>query len=334
MWNLIRASFNASPRYFLLLGLLSCTLGAPITRAATDAATVEVGRRLDRCLNALDTGAEPLPPYRRLIVEEVCPGLAQAVSELPAAESLSQPLDLQTTPNQLRDLRALLGSIRSPPANLERFDFAALPELLARTLQVEPKPPVSWWQRLKDWLAQKLRGSGEPDYRWLTEFLKSLDPPEWLADLILRTSVAVILLLALAIVVNELRAANLSSWLQRRSRTQRASRVPATAGASRLAWKDVTNLPPGQQPAALLRLVLQELIERGLLPDDQSLTNREMLAQLGAAARTHATSFAELAAAADAVLFGNREVVAAQLAPLHQAARAIVGTPAVGASPR
>ncbi len=322
---------SAPPYVGRLHGVLA---GAPIAWAATDAATAAVGRRLDRCLNALDTGAEPLPPYRRLIVEEVCPGLAQAVSELPAAESLSQPLDLQTTPNQLRDLRALLGSIRSPPAGLERFDFAALPELLARTLQVEPKPPVSWWQRLKDWLAQKLRGSGEPDYRWLTEFLKSLDPPEWLADLILRASVAVILLLALAIVVNELRAANLSSWLQRRSRTQRASRVPATAGASRLAWKDVTNLPPGQQPAALLRLVLQELIERGLLPDDQSLTNREMLAQLGAAARTHATSFAELAAAADAVLFGNREVVAAQLAPLHQAARAIVGTPAVGASPR
>jgi hypothetical protein len=325
---------DTSPRYFLLLGLLSCTLGAPIAWAASDAATAEVGRRLDRCLNALDTGAEPLPPYRRMIVEEVCPGLAQAVSELPAAKSLSQPLDLQTTPNQLRDLRALLGSYQRAPASVERFDFAALPELLARTLQVEPTPLVSWWQRFKDWLAQKLGGSGEPDYRWLTEFLKSLDPPEWLAALILRASVAVILLLALAVVVNELRAANLSSWLQRRSRTQRASRVPATVGASRLAWKDVTNLPPGQQPAALLRLVLQELVERGLLPDDLSLTNGEMLLRLGAAARTHAAPFAELAAAADATLFGNRAVVAAQLAPLHQAAQAIVGTPAVGASSR
>jgi hypothetical protein len=144
----------------------------------------------------------------------------------------------------------------------------------------------------------------------------------------------VILLLALAVVVNELRTANLSSWLQRRSRMQRAGRVPAASGAAKLAWKDVTNLPPAQQPAALLRLVLQELIERGLLPDDQSLTNREMLARLGAAARAHAAAFAELAAAADAVLFGNRLVAAAQLAPLHQAAQAIVGTPAAGAAPR
>jgi hypothetical protein len=247
---------------------------------------------------------------------------------------LSRPLDQQTTPNQLHDLRALLGSYRSSPASVERFDFAALPELLARTLEVQPTPPVSWWQRFMDWLAQKLRGGGESDYRWLTEFLKSLDPPEWLADLILRASVAVMLLLALAVVVNELRAANLSSWLQRRSRTQRASRVPAATGAARLAWKDVANLPPGQQPAALLRLVLQELIERGLLPDDQSLTNREMLARLGAAARAHAAPFAELAAAADAALFGDRAVVAAQLAPLHQAAHAIVGTSPAGARPR
>jgi hypothetical protein len=315
---------------------LSCTLGAPIAWAAADAnaAAAETGRRLDQCLSALNAGAEPVPPYRRLILEEVCPGLAQAVAELPAAGSLSQPLDQQTTPNQLHDLRALLGSYRSPPASVERFDFAALPELLARTLQVEPTPPVSWWQRFKDWLAQKLRGSGESDYRWLTEFLKSLDPPEWLADLILRASVAVILLLALAIVVNELRAASLTSWLQRRSRTQRTSRVPAPIGAARLTWKDVTNLPPGQQPAALLRLVLQELIERGLLPDDKSLTNSEMLARLGAAARAHAAPFAELATAADAVLFGSRAVVAAQLAPLHHAAHAIVGTSPVGARPR
>ncbi len=273
-----------------------------------------------------------MPPYRRLILEEVCPGLAQSVAKLPAAGSLSQPLDWQTTPNQLRDLRALVGSYQSSPASVERFDFAALPELLARTLQVEPTPPVSWWQRIKDWLAQKLRGS-ESDYRWLTEFLKSLDPPEWLAALILRASVAVILLLALAVVVNELRAAKLSSWLQRRSRTRRAS-LPAATGPVRLAWKDVTSLPPSEQPAALLRLVLQELVERGLLPDDLSLTNGEMLVRLGAAACAHAAPFAELAAAADAALFGGRAVVAAQLAPLHQAAQTIVGTPPAGASSR
>ena len=327
---------KARTRYLLLLGLLFCALGTPVARAAADAdARVdEIGRRLDRCLNTLNAAAEPVPPYRRLILEEVCPGLAQSVAALPAAGSLSQPLDLQTTPDQLRDLRALLGSFRSPPAGVERFDLATLPDLLARTLQVEPTPPVSWWQRFKDWLAQKLRGSGESDFRWLTQFLNSLDPPKWLADLILRASVAVILLLALAVVVNELRTANLSSWLQRRSRMQRASRVSAVAAAPRLAWKDVTGLPPGRQPAALLRLVLQELVERGLLPDDQSLTNREMLARLGAAARAHAASFAELAAAADEVLFGNRLVAAAQLAPLHQAAQAIVGTPAAGASPR
>jgi hypothetical protein len=312
---------------------LSCALAAPIAWAAADAD--EVGRRLDRCLGTLNAGTEPVPPYRRLILEEVCPGLAQAVAELPAAGSLSQPLDQQTTPNQLRDLRTLLGSFRSPPAGVERFDFAGLPELLARTLEVRPAPPASWWQRFKDWLAQKLRGSDKSDYRWLTEFLKSLDPPEWLADLILRASVAVILLLALVVVVNELRAANLTSWLQRRSRTQRTSRAPAATGAARLAWKDVTSLPPGLQPAALLRLVLQELIERGLLPDDQSLTNKEMLARLGAAARALAVPFAELAAAADAALFGNRAVAAAQLAPLQQAARVIVGTaPSSGAGPR
>jgi len=315
---------------------LFSALALPVARASADAdaRADEIGRRLDRCLGTLNTGAEPVPPYRRLILEEVCPGLAQSVAALPAAGSLSQPLDLQTTPDQLRDLRALLGSFRGPPASVVRFDFVALPELLARTLEVEPQPPVSWWQRFKDWLAQKLGGSGESDFRWLTQFLNSLDPPEWLADLILRASVAVILLLALAVVVNELRTANLSSWLQRRSRIQRAGRVPAAAGAAKLAWKDVTNLPPAQQPAALLRLVLQEMIGRGLLPEDQSLTNSEMLERLGAAARAHAAAFAELAAAADAVLFGDRMVEAAQLAPLHQAAQAIVGTPAAGATPR
>ena len=40
------------------------------------------------------------------------------------------------------------------------------------------------------------------------------------------------------------------------------------------------------------------------------------------------------AAAADAALFGNRAVVAAQLAPLYQAAQAIFGTSPAGAGPR
>lgn len=325
-----RGLLDASPGYFLLLSLLACTLKASIALAAADTAA-EVGLRLDRCLRTLGASAEPLPPYRRLILEEVCPGLAIAVAELPAAASFSQPLDEQTTLNQLQDLRALLVTYHSPPASVVRFDFATLPELLARTLAVEPTPPLSWWQRFKDWLAKKLAGSGKPDYRWLTEFLKSLDPPDWLAEVILRVSIAVILLLALAVVVNELRAAKLASWLQRRSRTQRASRAPGVNDAGGLTWKDVANLPPGRQPGALLCLVLQELIGRGLLPDDQSLTNREMLVRLSVAADVHAAPFAQLAAAADAVLFGNRAIVPAQLSPLHQAAQAIVGIGPSGA---
>lgn len=81
-----RGLLKARPRYFLLLGLLSCALAAPIARAAAGAD--EVGRRLDRCLNALNAGAEPLPPYRRLILEEVCPGLTRAVAELPDRKSV------------------------------------------------------------------------------------------------------------------------------------------------------------------------------------------------------------------------------------------------------
>ena len=320
---------NGSSRFFLLLGLLSCTLGAP-SALGCHRCRGRSRPRLDRCLRTLDASAEPLPPYRRLILEEVCPGLAKAVAELPATVSLSPPLDQQTTPNQLQDLRALLVTYRSPPASVERFDFAALPELLARTLAIEPAPPVSWWQRFKDWLAKKLSGSGKSDYRWLTEFLKSLDPPDWLADLILRASIAVILLLALAVVVNELRAANPLSWLQRRTRMQRTGRVPESHRPAGLTWKHVADLPPGQQPAALLWLVLQELIRRGVLPDDLSLTNREMLVRLGTAAPVHEAPFAKLTAAADAVLFGNRAVVAAQLLPLHQAAQAIVGTVPAG----
>jgi hypothetical protein len=59
-----------------------------------------------------------------------------------------------------------------------------------------------------------------------------------------------------------------------------------------------------------------------------------MLGRLGTAGRAHAAAFAELAAAADAALFGSRIVAVAELAPLHQAAQAIVGIPAAAAATR
>lgn len=205
------------------------------------------------------------------------------------------------------DLDAWAADEARPPAAsmaLQIGDVAAILDALEQS----PPPPLSWWDRL---LARF--------DAWLQRHSADAEPPAWLRDLLQGISgeavIAILwLLLCLlvvalgGIVITELRAAGVGRRRRGAPVAVRASREggpSARAAAPTLA--QIAVLPLRDRPGALLRLAIVALTARALLPDDNTLTNGELLRLLEARAAPEAGAFRQLAHGADSAVYGARE---------------------------
>jgi hypothetical protein len=113
-------------------------------------------------------------------------------------------------------------------------------------------------------------------------------------------ALALVVVLAVLIVVNELRAAGLF-----RRRTRPTSRpLPAdTPEASALTWREIEQAPQAERPALLLRLVIERLGHTGRLPAAASLTVGELEARAALPDPEDRARLGELARAAERVRF-------------------------------
>jgi hypothetical protein len=73
----------------------------------------------------------------------------------------------------------------------------------------------------------------------------------------------------------ELKAAGVGTGAAKRA-AERTWHAPSPAGAKSLTLDDVDGAPLGEQPALLLRLLVQALLQSGRLKYERSLTHREL----------------------------------------------------------
>lgn len=302
--------------WLLLLGPAILTLAPPPAAGAGD-----LRHSLTDCIEHLSRTGKARPATRAITLSETCPRLAMALEDFPARGLLAAELGETTTFTQLRDLQSLLAGYEQPLPERGALDFQALPALLADTLIEAPErePTLSelFWQWLQS-LFDEHRRSGPS---WLVDLLRWLTPPQWVMRWIGRIVMGAIIVVALFVIVNELHQSGLVRRFGRPSASGvRTGPLPSPHEQPVPTWQDVLTLPFRQRPAALLRFVVALLVHQGLVPDNRSLTNRELLARLDAGDQARARQFKLVVTGAESELYGNRPLDQTQLLALIQAA--------------
>jgi hypothetical protein len=302
-----------------------CLSGSGIAAGTDDALLYDA---LDDCIDTQFQHSPAPDSFDKIDLAVECPDLLLSLidSDWVDRTALLSP----DFPNlaQLADLRHFLHGAQASPENSLPLDYSRLVPILADTLDgTDHHLERSWWRRLLDWLRRRHRTRDDGDLRWLEELLDSLTLPKTAAEYLAWGVAAMLILLATAMVINEIRAAR-AGRPALRSRTTARSRAPSARAAGG-AGPGAQQLP-GKAPELLNRCI-DHLIRVRRLPDCRSRTNREFLHHLRRGGDSAAPGFEYLLQQAECVLYGGWRLDAPTLQQCRVAAAALLGVPAADA---
>jgi hypothetical protein len=248
------------------LALLLIAYGPVPTAGAGDAIAV-----IDACVHQLDPAVDV--GYAR--VAERCPELAHTLAASAYAPWL--PPDWMKPDNDLSvgglvELRRLLTRPDSAP-KVRAPQVAHLTSVLAG-LQRTDTAQRNWWGRWKQWLRELFTPQpGDTEQGWLGRLLGGVDVSQNVVRVIVWVALSLALLLAGAVVVNELRIAGLWRSGQRRSHRESHADLPDGTAPG---LEDVERGSPDEQPHLLLQLIVRRLMEQKRLRPARALTLHEL----------------------------------------------------------
>jgi hypothetical protein len=253
---------------------------------------------LDECLGKPDTSVE---------VTERCPELSSALTQSSFAAWL--PRDWNRPDNQLSaqglsELRVLLTRLaEARPARATSPAVQHVAGVLAALTRQE-QAQVSWWTRFKEWLRRMMSGPSQSGENWLERWLNGVSLSRGARDVVTWGCMAVVVALALAVVVNELRVARLVG-------RRRVAGVAGAGGAEAradLTLAQIETAMPREQPALLLVLIAARLAARELLPPARTLTGRELARRARLADPSGRAHLAQLVAVCELIRFADEDV--------------------------
>lgn len=252
---------------------------------------------LQACIDAIVGAPENVERVEPLMLSEHCPALARDRAQLDALP-LQDPLGEGLTIAQMLDLRAALASAAEPPGAARLADPAALGPILESMDTGESSPDL--WDRFRAWLLEHLRTDEEPP-GWLVDWLDSVEFDPDTAAFIFKALLVVVVLLALWVVLNELMKADLRLGGRNARREKSSARQTASGGG-----KAIESISATDQPAALLRRVLDALDRAGIIAVQRAWTNREYASAVRRRLPGAAQAFAALATAAELSVYAGR----------------------------
>jgi hypothetical protein len=284
--------------------LLALLLAAVLTSAQAR----DPLQAIDACVAKLDSALDV--GYARIAAR--CPELTPALKQSPWAAWL--PADWDRPDNQLSaaglgELRALLArasSLETPRrAALRTGQVGAVLAAVTRA----DSAAGSWWERFRGWLRSILAARSRTDGDWLRRLLAELNLSAQTTEVIAWGAFAVVVALAAAIVISELRVAGLLG-----GRTQRVRAVDKRAGARGVvSLEAIERAAPPERPALLLELIAARLVELERLPPARALTARELSGRAQLPDDAGRGQLAELVAVSERVRFADQAVAAVEL---------------------
>jgi len=266
------------------------------------AAAREALGAIDACLAQLDRGLDV--GYQRIAAR--CPDLAPSLMQSQWAAWLprdwNQPQNLLSA-DGLMELRTLL--TREPASAPEgRAPRVARVAAVLATLTQADRPRGGWWARFRQWLREALTPPPQrADPGWLRRMIADLGLSQAVLEGIVWGALVLVMALAGAVVVNELRVAGvLAGW---RTAPRDARTAPGRAAAVTL--QDLEHASLLRQPTLLLELITVRLAEQDRLPPARALTVHELTRAARLPEESDRERLRELAAACERVRFSGRE---------------------------
>lgn len=296
-------------RCILLLALLSIVPAAWCGAAGDqERSALEV---IDDCSNSASQEAAGLTA-----LEKECPGLRRALDESGYLPLLSSDVREALHVYDLSDLLLIDGWYRKEERR--RIGVGSLAPILDSLRVQESEPPLTLFERFKRWVRSLLDRQRSDSDNWLSRWLDDVDSSEAVARAILNVAIVIVVVLAIAVVFNELRI----SGILRRRPIVRDAAVPATAAAGAAA-DDATALETlaADRPAPmLLRMLVATLVRSGRLRTERGLTYRELCTRAVFDDAQQRESFRRVAALAERTVYGSGEVSDEEVEPVVAAA--------------
>lgn len=211
-------------------------------------------------------------------LEKVCPDLKQALESSPYAAWLPEEWwSSRLSIPALEELREQISreAEAPPPGSIDTKGVAAALDSLGEDATSDR---VSWWRRFIEWLTGRTQVQSDEPPAWLIRFLQKLGDFEVPLRITAYCLVALLVILAVVVAVNELRAAGVFGPRARAARLQRSLEKARREHA--LSLRDLEGLEPTERPSLLLTLIVAALAQRSRLRVDASATHRELLARL------------------------------------------------------
>lgn len=307
------------PRGLIFLLLLA----APAVWSQTTGVPADI---LARCI---ESDAEETYGLENL--ETQCPGIEHALVELGYSPFLSERQLDELSIYSLADLQQLADRYaeRRAPGGIATASLAPILESLDTQRRAEQ--PLTLFERFKRWLRQTFQQEQGPSESWLSRWLENIDVPETVTRVIGYVLIALINILALAVLINELRAAGILRWSGTQRKPSAAADAPQAAKELTLADLDAT--PPAERPSALLRILVATLVKRGRLRAERSLTHRELAARVALDDAAQRECFAHVSRLSERTVYGSARVPQDEIDRVVQAGRELVAQIAAAVAP-
>jgi len=250
-------------------------------------------------------------------LEQACPGLTDALEKTGYLPLLSADQRDALGADDLVDLGLIRQRyVEHVPGPV--VDVDALPAALDSLRELSAERPLTMLDRFERWLRALLdrQQSASESESWLSRWLRDVSISETIAKGIVYGTVALVVLLALGVLVNELRVAGLLRW---RRGAQEEAKVAAQP--DRAAGIETPSSPDGVP--TLLRMLVSTLVRSGRLRRERSLTHRELGVQAAFDDAQQRECFQRLAALAERAVYGTGELPVGEVEPVVAAARAL-----------
>lgn len=311
-----------SIRVTALLVLVACTVArAAVPPPVSPEVALEA---VDTCLYRLHSDIDI--GYERIASR--CPQLTRRLEE--SGWSRWLPRDWKRPGNDLsagglRELRELLLVKSSGPRiGARRPNLAGLPVALA-DLTRSNSVRNGWWPGAKEWLREVFeQRARESDDDWLSRLIRQNGFPQTIIELTSHVALMLVVGLACAIVINELRIGGIPGWSRATSRAVRPAWPRAEVEQAALSWDAVHRAPLAQRPRILLEMIVTKLMQEGRLPNARSLTVRELAHAARLTDEKDRERLTELARISERVRFSNAPVPSEELAAAMEHGRTLL----------